>query len=39
MPNGLSDGLSVDDFVDIIAYLESLRDPAAEASPVSQDGS
>ncbi|MEZ6068818.1 MAG: HEAT repeat domain-containing protein [Pirellulales bacterium] len=30
MPNGLSDGLSLDDFVDIIAYLESLRDPAAD---------
>ena len=27
MPNGLKDGMSLDDFADIIAYLQSLRDP------------
>ena len=39
MPNGLSDGLSLDDFVDIVAYLESLRDPAAEAKTPPVGGS
>ena len=29
MPNGLKDGMTLDDFADIIAYLQSLRDLSA----------
>lgn len=32
MPNGLKDGMSVQDFADIIAYLDSLKEPATTAA-------
>jgi putative membrane-bound dehydrogenase-like protein len=32
MPNGLAEGLSKQDFADLIAYLVSLKDPAAGAA-------
>jgi putative heme-binding domain-containing protein len=31
MPSGLAEGLSKEDFADVIAYLESLKDKPAEA--------
>jgi len=27
MPNGLKDGMTLQDFADIVAYLESLKQP------------
>ena len=31
MPNGLAEGLTLQDFADLIAYLETLKDHAAQA--------
>ena len=33
MPNGLAEGLSKEDFADLIAYLETLKEPPAQAQP------
>lgn len=33
MPNGLAEGLSTQDFADLISYLETLKEPASEAKP------
>ena len=32
MPNGLAEGLTSQDFADLIAYLETLKDKPAEPS-------
>jgi hypothetical protein len=31
MPNGLKDGMTLEDFCDIVAYLESLKDAPAQS--------
>jgi putative heme-binding domain-containing protein len=33
MPNGLAEGLSPQDFADLVAYLETLKEPPAPAKP------
>jgi hypothetical protein len=33
MPNGLAEGLTPNDFADLIAYLETLRDTSALHGP------
>lgn len=35
MPNGLKDGMTLEDFASIVAYLESLKQPPAAGTPAS----